>query len=149
MSNIRSMEEGDRETVLDMMRRFYASDAVGTDGSEDIFAADFDACIGNSPHVDGFIIEDLGKKVGYAMIARSWSTEFGGRCIWIEDLFIEKNFRGRGLSSLFFSWLFKNEDAVLFRLEVEDDNKIAINSYVRNGFEFLNYAEMIRHGRQA
>ena len=37
---IRNMKESDREAVLAMMREFYASPAVFSNGSEEIFASD-------------------------------------------------------------------------------------------------------------
>jgi len=36
------MEEQDRRQILEMMRIFYASEAVFTNGSEDIFNTDID-----------------------------------------------------------------------------------------------------------
>ena len=77
MMTIRSMQESDRASVLDMMRVFYASPAVHTDGSEEIFQADVSACVGDSPYAEGFVFEQDGKLAGYGMIARSFSTEFG------------------------------------------------------------------------
>ena len=46
---IRPMTKEDAETVIDMMRTFYASPAVLSNGSEEIFAADVDECVGDSP----------------------------------------------------------------------------------------------------
>ena len=93
---IRPMVEADRESVLEMMRVFYASPAVFTNGSEEIFAADIEACVSGSPYLEGYILED-GEMQGYAMVAKSFSTEFGKPCIWIEDLYIRDAFRGQGL----------------------------------------------------
>ena len=39
-SRIRYMKEQDRQQILEMMRIFYASEAVFTNGSEDIFNVD-------------------------------------------------------------------------------------------------------------
>ena len=43
--NIRHIAEQDKPQILEMMRVFYASDAVFTSGSEEIFNADVDNCI--------------------------------------------------------------------------------------------------------
>ena len=56
-STIRGMEEKDRNQVLEMMRVFYASPAVLSNGSEEIFAADVDACISDSPYLEGYILK--------------------------------------------------------------------------------------------
>ena len=57
-SAIRGMEEKDRNQVLEMMRVFYASPAVWSNGSEEIFQADFTACISDSPYLEGYIFEN-------------------------------------------------------------------------------------------
>ena len=74
---IRSMIASDRSEVISMMRVFYASPAVLSSGSEEIFSADFEACIGECPFLEGYVFEDNGNIAGYAMLAKSFSTEFG------------------------------------------------------------------------
>ena len=46
---IRKMTESDREAVVEMMRTFYHSPAVFTNGSEEIYNNDVTACVGASP----------------------------------------------------------------------------------------------------
>ena len=75
MNSIRLMEEKDREDVLEMMRVFYASPAVLSNGSEEIFQADIENCVNNSPYLEGYIFENNGEILGYAMLAKSFSTE--------------------------------------------------------------------------
>lgn len=55
---IRKMTENDRDTVLDMMRVFYASPAVFTNGSEEIFQNDIENCVNDSPYLEGYIFEE-------------------------------------------------------------------------------------------
>ena len=108
MKNMRKMTPEDKPYVLEMMRKFYSSDAVMTNGSEEIFENDIEECISESPYLEGFVFTDEeGTVKGYAMIAHSYSTEFGRRCIWIEDLYLEKELRGKGLASGFFDYLKK------------------------------------------
>lgn len=139
---IRSMEEGDRTEVIEMMRVFYASPAVLSNGSEEIFGADFDNCIGTSPYLEGYIFEISGKTVGYGMVAKSFSTEFGKPCIWVEDIYLKENFRDRGIGSRFFDLISKKYPQAIVRLEVEEENERAIHVYKKNGFEILPYMEM-------
>ncbi len=139
---IRLMEDRDRGEVLDMMRVFYSSPAVSTNGSEEIFNADIDGCVGDSPFLEGYIFESAGKIHGYAMLAKSFSTEFGRPCIWIEDLYIKEDFRGLGLGSSFFEYIEKKYEGAIFRLEVEEENKIATYVYKKAGFDLLPYMEM-------
>ena len=48
---IRSMMEQDRQEVLQMMRVFYASDAVQSNGSEEIFEKDICNCVEENPYM--------------------------------------------------------------------------------------------------
>ncbi len=139
---IRAMQENDRNEVIEMMRVFYASPAVFSNGSDEIFISDFDNCIGNSPYLEGFIFENSGTVQGYAMIAKSFSTEFGKPCIWIEDIYIRDEFRGCGIGSRFFRYIEEKYTDVIFRLEVEEENKRAVHVYRKSGFDELPYMEM-------
>ena len=143
MSNlIRDMEERDRQDVLEMMRAFYSSPAVLTNGSEEIFEADFNACVGNSPYAEGYVIEGCGDIQGYAMVAKSFSTEFGKPCVWIEDLYVKGEYRGAGLGKALMEFITSKYTDCIFRLEAEKENERAISLYEKCGFSVLPYMEM-------
>lgn len=139
---IRKMVKEDKNTVIDMMRVFYASPAVLSNGSEEIFKVDVENCMNDSPYLEGFIFEDANEIQGYGMIAKSFSTEFGKPCIWVEDLYLKPEYRGLGIGSKFFEYLEKNYTDCIFRLEVEEENERAIHVYEKNGFAVLPYMEM-------
>ena len=139
---IRAMRAEDRAAVLDMMRVFYASEAVFTNGSEEIFASDFAACVGDSPYLAGYVFTEGEETVGYAMIAKSFSTEFGKPCNWIEDIYIREAYRGKGIGTAFFAFLEENYTDCIFRLEVEKENTRALAVYEKCGFSELPYMEM-------
>jgi len=140
---IRKMLNSDRDEVLSMMKTFYSSAAVYTNGSDEIFNCDIDNCISDEPYLEGFIFECNNKTAGYLMTARSFSTEFGKTCIWLEDLYLKPEFRGMGIAADFISYIKKlNPDCVL-RLEVENENSHAVHVYEKSGFKPLPYTEMI------
>lgn len=141
---IRPMEAADREAVLAMMRVFYASPAVLSNGSEQIFQADVDACLGDSPYLEGYVWEGPQGLCGYSMLARSFSTEFGRPCLWVEDLYLLPEYRGQGLGSSFLRWLGEAFPKALLRLEAEPENTPAIRAYQRSGFRELPYLELFR-----
>ena len=141
-STIRTMTKKDKSCVLEMMRVFYASQAVFTNGSEEIFSNDIENCINDNPYLEGYIVEDSNGIQGYAMIAKSFSTEFGKPCIWIEDLYIKDEYRGLGLGNMIMEFITKNYTDCIFRLEVEEENERAINLYKKCGFDVLPYMEM-------
>lgn len=139
---IREMTSHDKQEVKEMMQTFYSSPAVLTNGSDKIFEADIDGCVGDCPYLEGYIFEGHGVIMGYAMIAKSFSTEFGKPCIWIEDIYLKEEYRGLGLGSKFFMMLEEKYPDHLFRLEAEEENERAIAVYKKNGFEILPYLEM-------
>ena len=171
--NIRPMTEADRSEVLRMMRDFYSSDAVMTDGSEEIFNSDIDECVSDSPFARGFVFETSGGEnfetlpgsadahyvesstdradrtatgsiQGYAMIALSYSTEFGRRCVWIEDIYLEEGLRGSGAATDFFDLIREEYPEAVHRLEAEHENEHAVRVYRHLGFEEIPYLELIR-----
>lgn len=139
---IRNMTAADRDAVLEMMRTFYASDAVWSNGSEEIFQTDVSLCIEGSPYLEGYVFENSAGIAGYAMVAKSFSTEFGKPCIWIEDLYIRAPHRGTGIGSCFLRSLEEKYPDAIFRLEVEEENQRAIKVYRGCGFDILPYMEM-------
>ena len=120
---IRNMMEQDKQEVLDMMRVFYASPAVQS---------------------EGYVFENEGQLLGYAMAAKSFSTEFGKQCVWIEDLYMKPESRGLGIGSKFFEYIEEKYADVVVRLEVEEENERAVHVYKKAGYEVLPYMEMIR-----
>ena len=141
-STIRPMTEQDRLQVLEMMRTFYTSPAVFTNGSDTIFGADIDHCIQGSPYVEGYVFACGEEVQGYAMIAKSYSTEFGKPCIWIEDLYIKEQYRGMGIGTLFLTYVESKYPDAVFRLEVEEENERAVHVYKKMGYQIIPYMEM-------
>lgn len=142
MIKIREMAECDRQALLSMMTVFYASDAVATNGSQEIFTADIDACVGDNPYLEGYVLDLDGEIIGYTMLAKSFSTEYGRPCIWIEDLYVVETYRNQGLGKRLLSFVEEKYPSALLRLEVEEENERAIGVYKSCGFDFMPYLEM-------
>lgn len=141
---IRKMLKEDKDEVINMMKVFYASEAVLSNGSNEIFLNDFKEATNDSPYLEGYVFEKNNKILGYAMIAKSFSTEYGVPCIWIEDLYIKEDFRGKGIGSKFFKYIEEKFPDCLFKLEVEQENNKAFNMYKKNQYQHLPYLEMIK-----
>lgn len=142
MATIRPMTAHDKPHILAMMQAFYASPAVLSNGSQEIFSADIDNCINDNPYLEGYVIEDAGNIQGYTMLAKSFSTEFGKPCIWIEDLYIKEACRGLGLGKMLMKFITETYTHCIFRLEAEPENERAIHLYKKCGFTVLPYLEM-------
>lgn len=141
---LEAMREEHREEVLAMMRVFYASPAVSTNGSEEIFRADVDACLSDDPYLEGYVLTENGRLLGYTMLARSFSTEFGKHCVWIEDLYLKPEYREKGRGSAALEAIRKLHPEALLRLEVERESSRAVHVYRKSGFGELPYLEMLR-----
>ena len=142
MVEIKEMMRIHVKEVIEMMRVFYTSPAVYTNGSEEIFFNDIENCINDNPYLEGYVFVENDVVVGYAMLAKSFSTEFGKPCIWIEDLYVKPEYRGKNIGTQFFAFLEEKYPNVIFRLEVEEENERAVHVYRKNGFEELPYMEM-------
>ena len=142
MITIKTITNSDYEAVLEMMKVFYASDAVFTNGSEEIFKGDIETCLKKSPYLEGYVFYQNSEITGYGMLAKSFSTEFGKPCIWIEDLYIKPDYRGIGIGKQFMEFVEKKYPDCLLRLEVEKENVKAVKLYEKCGFKNLPYIEM-------
>ena len=143
---IRKMCPADFEPVFAMMEVFYASDALLIHPDRAVLRRTLSDCVGDCPFLEGFVFQAEGHPVGYAMLAKSYSTEAGGLCIWIEDLYLCPAYRGQGLGSEFLAMLRQHYQgkAVRLRLEAEPGNENAIAVYQRAGFSVLGYTQLIQ-----
>lgn len=140
---IRKMLQTDKEQVFQMMRVFYDSPAVKTKSSDEVLLRDIDAAVGDCPFLDGFVIEEGGEIIGYGMVSRGYSTEYGGECVLVEDLYLKPHARRKGHSSEFFRAIEENyPQAVRFRLEVEEENFSAVAAYEKMGYRVSDYLNM-------
>lgn len=128
-----------------MMRQFYDSPAVFHTSSDAVLRKDIEDCISDMPLVEGFVFEEDEKLLGYAMTALNYTTEYGGISVWIEDIYLKPEARGKGIATDFFAFIEKQyPQAVRFKLEVEQENEVAIAAYRRNGYSISPYFEMTK-----
>lgn len=142
---IRKLEEKDRDCLFQMMRKFYDSPALLHKSSDRVLKQDIDACLSQSPYIEAYLFEEGEEIYGYSMVSKSFTTEYGGLCVWVEDLYFKENARGKGMASAFFRFLEKQyPQAVRFKLEVEAENTHAIAAYKKNGYAFSDYFLMTK-----
>lgn len=147
--HIRLMEENDRTQLIELMIPFYNSPAVMEKVSKETLQLNIDNCLSDMPYVEGFIIcekENSHETIGYVITAKSYSTEFGGACIWIEDVYLKPSHQGKGLIKEVFAYLetYYHKFAVRFRLELSKSNEHALKSYEKNGYKKLSYIQMAK-----
>ena len=145
MLTIRNIEKRDKEIYISMAKDFYASDAVLIRVGEDHFLSAFEELMRSDRYLECFIFEWDGAVAGYALLAKTYSQEAGGLAIWIDELYVIPEYRGRGIGHEFFSHLFRArpDEVRRFRLEVEKENEGAVKLYRSLGFSPLLYDQMI------
>ena len=145
MLNIRKIRYDDKNDYINMAREFYASDAVLIHVDDSHFEATFGELMRSEDYAVCYIFELDGKKAGYSLLAKAYSQEAGGLVLWIEEIFVKKELRGKGIGKEFFSFLLKDrpENVKRLRLEVEKENEGAVRLYKSFGFDFLGYDQMI------
>jgi GNAT superfamily N-acetyltransferase len=139
------MTETDTQEVFAMMRVFYDSPALIHKSSDAVLRRDIEACLSDSPFVEAYIFEADNETIGYSMVSKSYTTEYGGLCVWIEDLYLKEAYRGRGFGTQFFAFLeLRYPEAVRFKLEVEQENETAVATYRKNGYAISEYFLMTK-----
>ena len=83
------------------------------------------------------VFEQGAEIVGYSILVNFWSNEFGGNILIIDELFVRKEFRSRGIASQFIAYLKQIQfgDSVALQLEVTPDNYRALALYTSLGFK--------------
>ncbi len=130
------------ESVIEMMRTFYTSPAVHTNGSEEIFKDDVENCINDNPYLEGYVFTEGDILMGYGMLAKSFSAEFGKPCIWIEDIYLKPEHCCKGIGTKFLEFVEEKYPDAILRLEAEEENERAVHVYKKFGFEVLPYMEL-------
>ena len=141
----RKFTKNDRDVFFSMVKKFYAPPAVLHFPSDEVMMSSFDAALDIPDLVKGYIFECDGKTAGYAVVSMKFETEVGGMTAWIEELFVEDEFRSRGIGTQFFEHLKSEFSGKIrrIRLEVGDENDGAKQLYKRLGFEMLDYRQMV------
>ena len=83
---------------------------------------------------DALIAEDNNKVVGFTLFYISYST-WKGKCLYLEDFYVKKNYRKHGIGSLLFNGtieIAKSIKAQRMDWQVLEWNDIAINFYKKH-----------------
>ena len=145
MLTFRDITAADHDLVLPMVADFYRTDAVDHEVPVEIMERSFAACADpDEPLLRGVLVCEGEEIVGYVYMTFCYSAEVGGRCVFIEEIFLKENFRGRGLGKEIMAWMEGEYPEVRrFRLEVTQVNKSAIRLYEKSGYQYLRYDQMV------
>ena len=145
MLTFRNMTIQDRDLVLPMVETFYQSDAVDHPVEREILERSFQAAVDpGEPLLRGILVYQGQEPAGYIYVTQCYSAEVGGRCIFLEELYLMPAFRGRGLGREILAWIERQyPTARRFRLEVNEVNQNAVHLYQKSGYEYLRYDQMV------
>ena len=145
MLTFRDITAADHDLILPMVADFYRTDAVDHEEPVEIMERSFAACAApDEPLLRGVLVSRGEEAVGYVYLTFCYSAEVGGRCVFIEEIFLKEQFRGMGLGREIMDWMEKEYPAVRrFRLEVTQVNKSAIRLYEKSGYKYLKYDQMV------
>ncbi|MBQ4575777.1 MAG: GNAT family N-acetyltransferase [Clostridia bacterium] len=136
-----------RNEFLEMNKNFYNSDAVLHSIPEAHMIKTADLLEKGTPFAEAYMIKKDDIIAGFVLLAITYSNEAGGEVVWIDELYIKPEYRGKGLGGdavRELTKLYKN--AARFRLEISPDNESVKRLYGRCGFENLEYTQMyIKH----
>ncbi len=140
---LRNININDKKEYIEMTKEFYTSEAVLHSIPQEYIETTFDNLVNDTPYAKGYMIEYNGGVAGYVLLAITYSNEVGGKVVWIEEIFIKEEFRGKGIGKKVFGQIKElNKDAKRFRLEVTKENLGAIRLYENLGYENLDYLQM-------
>jgi ribosomal protein S18 acetylase RimI-like enzyme len=131
----RDFEEKDFGDLREMMFCLYEEDPEGVPITE----AKIKKTVAESEmHPDKLRIVMLsadGVNIGYCIIVFFWSNEYGGNAVVIDELYVKKEYRNKGIASKFILSRFDAyDDVVSLKIESTPSNEAGARLYERLGF---------------
>jgi len=142
---IKPCEISDIDVVAAMMRDFYLIDAYPFD--DKTAAQRIREFIAQPDWGRICLIENEGKVAGYYVLTYIYSFEFGGRMAFVDELYINPEFRARGAGKFAIDEILefaKASGLKMLYLEVEPENYNAAKLYQSRGFEMSKRGLMRR-----
>ena len=132
--------------VLRMMRELYDEDGQDLAVNPATFPSTIDYLLANPASGRIVLFTDSRVLHGYALLVSYWSNEWGGVVLLLDELFVDEEFRGRGLGTSFLKYLEHERPfgAVVVALEVSARNARARALYESMGFTDRHLKMMTR-----
>jgi ribosomal protein S18 acetylase RimI-like enzyme len=127
---------GDLDRILAMMAQLYAQGSSAFDAARARRATE--ALLAEAEFGGVWSIVSEGATAGYLVLLLGYSLEFGGRFGLLDELFVEERWRGSGIGAqavAFAAAECRARGWQALRLEVSQDNQLAIALYRRSGFQ--------------
>jgi len=137
MSSVEFMTMTDRRfqaDVIRMMGELYEHDNLRVDHAS--FPKTIDYVLANPSRGRIILAVENDRVQAYALVIPYWSNEWGGIVALLDELLVDREFRGRGVAKAFLRFLERERpfDAVVVVLEVSSQNTQARSLYESVGF---------------
>lgn len=139
MTSFKPLEIADTEIITKMMQDFYAIDNYPMD--VEVTKTLFQEFISNETLGKSWLIYSENEIVGYIILTFIFSFEYGGKIAFVDELFIQKNARGKGIGKEVIQFIQQEVPKLslkLLYLEVEPHNENAQKLYLAHDFELHN-----------
>jgi len=134
------------DQVRRLMHELYSADApdLGVDPAH--FPATIDRLLLEPSRGRILLFMREGALAGYALLVPYWSNEFGGDVLLVDEILVEKAYRGQGIARAFFAFVAETLpfNAVAMALEVSPKNGRARALYEEMGFQERSLRMMTR-----
>jgi len=126
----------DLELLLPMMRHMQADDPWSEPFHESTVRANLAELLQNPVYGVAYLVLEENTPIGYLVICFDYSLEYRGKGAWIDELFVEAAYRGKGIGTQLLDLAenaSREHQAKFLHLEVTHGNP-AIELYRRRGF---------------
>ena len=134
---VRDATPDDVPLLLTFIRKMAAFERLETTATETSLR---EALFDETPAAHAFLVFVDGEPIGYATWFFSFTSMMGRRALWLDDLFVDPAFRGKGIGKMLMAYvagIAAKHRCARFEWIVLDWNASAIEFYTRLGAEFL------------
>ena len=135
--NYRPFKDSDKEIISGLIQNLYKEDNSIRPMTAEKIRRTFDVFRSYPGNGSLIVIEKDNIIAGYSILINFWSNEFGGYILFVDELYIKKEFRGNGIATDFLKYLSvsRTEETVALQLQVTPYNIKARKLYERIGFK--------------
>jgi ribosomal protein S18 acetylase RimI-like enzyme len=139
MIEFHALKKSDIEIIVPMMQEFYAIDNYPIESAKTKKL--FQVFIDDENLGQCWLILYNDTVVGYVILTYIFSFEYQGRIAFLDELYISKNARGKGIGKITVDFIHNQaiqNNLKLIYLEIESHNKAAKNLYLANDYIIHN-----------
>ena len=142
--SFRDFTADDEELFYKLANMFYESNVVAYSANQDNIRTTFSHCISGSPYIRGVFALYNNEVCGYVLLSYSYSNEYGGKIMALDEMFISDKFKNKGIGGhLCYKILYDyTDDIACIEAAVSQDNKRVMRLCERFGFVKDDYIFM-------